>query len=88
MALITELWAWVVSDGPDEEGILALTNPVHGNLPLIGSDQARIESFRAVATDSAQRLGLPLRLVRFSQMEVVEIVEPLPQKRVFDPTSN
>jgi hypothetical protein len=71
---ITELFAWICTEPDGGDGIPAM----HHNgtaLPLVGSDGARIESFRPYAEDLARR-GLPVRLARFSTMEVLEEIAP------------
>lgn len=72
---ITELFAWVCTEPDGGEGIPA-ANLGGLPMPLIGADRARIESLRPHAMTVAHDLGLPVRLVRFCDMEVLEEHEP------------
>ncbi len=69
---ITEMWAWTAVDPKDDcEGVLALLTPP---LPLVGGDRERIESFRNYAEAIGNANGQAIRLLRFSNVEVVEQV--------------
>ena len=70
---ITELFAWVCTEADGGEGIPAASL---GGMPfpLIGADQERIQSLRPYAEDAAYRLGLPVKLMRFTGGEVLEIL--------------
>lgn len=68
---ITELYAWVCTEPDGGEGIPA-ANLGGMPMPLVGADKARIESLRPYAEDVAYQLGLPVKLVRFTNMEVLE----------------
>lgn len=73
---ITELYAWVIEDPTDgDEGVPAIEGPL-GPMPLIGADGARIESLRPAAENVARQVGRPVRLCKFSQMEVLEEIQP------------
>lgn len=73
---ITEVWAWICTEADGGEGIPAMSAPGGMVLPLIGADAERLISLRPAALDVAQGLGLPIKLVRFHQMEVIETLEP------------
>lgn len=68
---ITEIWAWVVTEADGGEGLPGWLT-ASGWMPLIGADRERIESLRDIA--SAAATGLPLKLMRFTGAEVVEVV--------------
>lgn len=70
---IERLYAWVVTHADGEDGIPAVAS-AHGPLPLVGSDKARIESFRSVAEALARTGPGPVRLVEFSAMVVLETI--------------
>lgn len=72
---IDEMWAWICTEPDGGEGIPALQGP-DGPMPMIGADRARIESLRPWAASVANELGLPVRLVRFTGMEVLDRIEP------------
>jgi hypothetical protein len=71
---ITEIFAWICVEPDGGDGIPAIEAPWDRSmmLPLIGSDRERIESLRPWAEDVARRMGLPVRLVRFSCAEELE----------------
>ncbi len=74
---ITEVWAWTVVDPEDgEEGIPALQAADGTALPLIAADRNRLEAMRPWVQDLADAHGMPLTLKRFTEMAVVETVEP------------
>ena len=72
---ITEMWAWVCTEPDGDEGIPAIETPM-GVMPLVGADRDRIESLRPHAISVAHDLGLPVRLIRFHGLEVVDRIEP------------
>lgn len=72
---IDEMFAWIVTEPDGGEGIPAL-HTASGALPMVGADRARVESLRPHAQGVAAQLGLPLRLVRFHDMEIIEQFEP------------
>lgn len=78
MPKITEISAFIAEDtGPDDEGITASwAGPGQGWMPLVGADQARIASLRPLAQQLADSQGKPIKLVRFSVREVIEVIEP------------
>lgn len=69
--VIDTLWAWV-SVSEDGEGILAAPIPGLGNMPLVGADQARMESLRPFAMQCAELFGVGVSLLRFSTRTLVE----------------
>lgn len=76
MPKITELYAWVVADtGPDDEGVPAFTTS-QGALPMMGADMERAVSLRPMAVNVAQQLGRPVKLIRSTGIEIVEIIQP------------
>jgi|WetSurMetagenome_2_1015567.scaffolds.fasta_scaffold310052_2 hypothetical protein len=82
MPKITELWAWVNTEADEnDEGIIAheVYDVIKGEthwMPLVGADKARIESLRDVAKATAERLGKPVKLLKFSTREEIETVTP------------
>lgn len=70
---VTEIWAWVMTEPDGEEGIPAFYSPSLGMmLPCVGSDSERVLSLREVVTEIAAMRGLPLKLLKFTSMEVIE----------------
>jgi hypothetical protein len=71
---VTEIFAWVVEDARGGEGIPAAM--IGGRImPLIGADRARIESLREHAIAARIMTAQPVRLVRFSNREIVETLK-------------
>lgn len=72
---IDTMYAYIVMDDDDTEGIPAFMN---GNtaMPMVGADQARIESLDPIAQQLATELGKKVTLVRFSVREEVKVIEP------------
>lgn len=68
---IERLYAWIVTEPDGTEGIPAVSIGTLA-LPLVGSDKQRIESFREVAMATAKSQNLPLRLVEFTGLVVLE----------------
>ena len=69
------LYAWVAT-GPDggESIVGAMLPGIPGLSPLIGADRARIESYRVIAVVTRAATGYPVRLVRFSRREDLEVL--------------
>ena len=72
MPLITEMWAYIVTESPGDEGLPALHDGAGMALPMVGADAARMKSLRQYAVTIARDMGKPVKLVRFTGMEVVE----------------
>lgn len=72
---IDTMYAYIVMDDDDTEGIPAFMN---GNtaMPMVGADQARIESLDPIAQQLATELGKKVTLVRFSVREEIKVIEP------------
>jgi hypothetical protein len=76
MPRITELYAYVVADtGPDDEGVPTL-NTLIGPIPMMGADIARAHSLRDEAVLIANHFNKPVKLIRSTGIEVLEIIEP------------
>ena len=74
MPKITEMFAFVAEDtGPDDEGVTGIWM-AEIFLPLIGADMARIDSLRPTAKAIAKQTGKPVKLLRFSQREELEVI--------------
>ena len=76
MPRIDQLYAWVMADaGPDDEGVPAFSD--NGwLLPMMGANSERAESLRVMAQEAANMAGKPIKLIRSTGIEVVEVVEP------------
>lgn len=76
MPKIQALWAWVGIDPVDEnEGILAI--PFEDTMmPLIAADDERLAQLRPLAINLVRGTGMLIRLVKFSNREEIEEVNP------------
>lgn len=72
---VEELWAYLVIDKDDIEGIISAYMPALGNVPLVGADKERMDSFRFLAEETAKTIGVKVQLVRFHGREVLEEFE-------------
>lgn len=80
MPKINKILAYICADKDEnDEGIPAVTTPSGMMFPLIGADEARLLSLRPEAQELANLIGKPLKIVRFTQMEVLGTVEPKKQ---------
>jgi hypothetical protein len=76
MPRIEELYAWVIEDtGPGDEGVPGFSAG-HWLLPMMGADFERAQSLRDIAQDMADTAGKPIKLIRSTGIEVVEVVSP------------
>lgn len=78
---VTELWAYIAVDPHDDcEGIPAVNIPDPAtrqptSFPLVGADEYRMRSLRPIAVELAKLNGCLMRLVRFTNMEVIEEIK-------------
>jgi len=73
---VNEMWAWVTVDSRDgNEGIPAFQAKDGMAMPMIGADRARVESMRPIAERVASSTGIPVRLLRFTNREEVEVLD-------------
>lgn len=72
---IDRLLAYVAVD-EQGEGIVSVTLPVLGTVPLVGADMDRMMSYRPYAVEAAKASGRQIKLVRFDTRTEVEVLEP------------
>ena len=72
MPKIEKIFAFVAEDtGPDDEGVVGMS--VGGTLlPLIDADMDRVECLRQVAHNIGVHTGKKIKLLLFTQREVLE----------------
>lgn len=71
------LTAFVAVDPANgDEGIIGRTLPNGVMMPMIGADQARIESLKPEAAQIAKMTGQTVRMIRFTGREILEELEP------------
>ena len=72
---IEAMYAWVATEPDGGEGVCAMNIPALGGMvPLIGADIDRIKSLRPYAEQTREITGYPVRLVRFSAREDLEVL--------------
>lgn len=78
---IEEIYAFVVVDKDGTEGIIGHIDPFTGSSrPMIGADQARIESLLPEAQLLADQFGVSVSLLRFSTRSVDRVLTPSKKK--------
>lgn len=74
MPRIDKIWAFLSVDKDGNEGVCAAPMQGLGCVPLIASDQARVESLMPLAQMLARMSGMTIKLVEFSvRTELTEI---------------
>jgi hypothetical protein len=77
MPKIERLLAYVIADKDEEdEGVPAVMAPNGMLFPLMGADEERMKSLRTEAQHVADAKGKPVKLLRFTQLEIVDVIEP------------
>lgn len=72
--LVTELWAWIITEKNGGEGVAACEMVINGQrfmMPLVGADEERIKSLEPKARVVAEITGLPVQLRKFGGVEGV-----------------
>jgi len=73
MPKIDEIYAFIAEDsGPEDEGIAAFVSKGWA-MPMVAADKARVDSLREMARYIAKATGKPIKLIRFSVREEVEV---------------
>jgi hypothetical protein len=72
---IDHIWAFVSFDDGGE-GVCAAPMGGLGMVPLIAADPARVESLKPIAAHIAKSFGKPVRLVKFTSREEIEVYQP------------
>ena len=77
MTLIDEIYAWASYDPVDDiEGVCAFLGADGNWMPLLAADKDRLDSLRPMAIRICNTSGKTMRLIRLSQRDVVETIEP------------
>ena len=75
MPRIEEMYAFVYEDsGPEDEGVMEVQTDM-GWMILAGLDISRMDSLRPIAEATARVLGKPIKLLRFTTREDVEVIQ-------------
>ena len=75
MPKITELYAFIAEEGPEDEGIVAMTV---GDMlmPMVGADMDRVESLRPIAENIARIYSQKIILAKFTIRTDLEEITP------------
>lgn len=76
MQRIETIVAFTQIDEIDEEGIIAFLGADGMWLPMIGADEARIRSLYPQAEETARLTGRPVRMLRFTGVELIDVIQP------------
>jgi hypothetical protein len=72
---IDEMYAYVAVDPDDNtEGIVSFFGGL-GNMPMVSADMENVEGLRPIAEEAAKQSGAVIRLVRFTNRELIETIE-------------
>lgn len=75
MPKIEQMYAFIIEDtGPEDEGLIGMATP-EGWMPLVGADMERVESLRPIAKRAAAQVGKPVKLIRFTTREELEVID-------------
>lgn len=72
---IDEMFAFVLLDTDNTEGIPAFIAPDGMLMPMVGADLTRAESLRPVAEDFARKYKKKITLVKFTNRVELEVIE-------------
>lgn len=75
MPLITELYAFIATEAPGDEGVPAMSigDKVY---PLFGADVQRVDQLRMYAQAISNHTGTTITLAKFSVREELETITP------------
>lgn len=90
MPKVTELYAWLIDDGEGGEAVPFAQCEQNGQwmtVPMMGADMDRMmtdasgdqhgaQSLRTVVEQLAKQRGKPIKLVRSTGLEVIEVIQP------------
>jgi hypothetical protein len=77
MPKIDRMLAYVMADkDEDDEGVPGVMAPNGMWFPLVGADEDRMLSHRQEAQHIADAKGKPVKLLRFTQLEVIDVIQP------------
>lgn len=74
---IDDVWLYVGIDGEGREGIVSCIDMrTNTTVPMMATDEARVEALRPSAEAMAKRMGQTIKLVRFHMRHDVEVILP------------
>lgn len=75
MPKITELFAFIAEDGPEDEGIVAM-KVGDMMMPMVGADMERVESLREIAVHIGKIYNQKIILAKFTVRTDLEEIMP------------
>lgn len=86
MKTIDEMYAFIIVDPEDGDEGIPTFSPMPGvHAPMIGADPDRVLSLRSLAEQVATDMQAPVKVVRFSVREELEIIQPGPKPEREEP---
>jgi hypothetical protein len=73
---IEQMYAFVVLDKDNTEGVPAFTGADGTHYPMMGADMAMVEKLKPMATVIAKQMGVKVTLCRFEVRTELETIEP------------
>jgi hypothetical protein len=72
---VNAAWAFLLKNADGQEAVISMVTK-RGMMPLICFSEDGLEGMKAVAKDMVKATGKPMTLVKFSNREEVEVIEP------------
>lgn len=73
---IEQMYAFVLLDTDNTEGIPAIEGPGGRVIPMISADMKHVDNLRPIAQEMAKRGGTKITLCRFEIRTELEVYEP------------
>lgn len=73
---IEKMYAFIVVDHDNTEGIPAFPLPNGTIMPMVGADRARLDDLRPIAEEFARQRGLSVEVVVFTTRMHVDTITP------------
>jgi len=68
-------WAFLLQNADGQEAVVSMVTK-RGMMPLICFSEEGLEGMKAVAKEMVEHTGKPMQLVKFSNREEIELIEP------------
>jgi hypothetical protein len=73
---IDAIYCYVLDEEDGGEGIPAVQTPDGAWMPMVAGDIERLESLKPLAQTFANKLQKPIRLVKFTNKELINEIKP------------
>jgi hypothetical protein len=77
--VIEKLYAWIMLDEDGDEAVPAMEIADTGWMPMIGSNQARVESLRPIVQQMVDARGVKAVLKVFGTGVTIDDINPVPR---------